>query len=126
MSNVDKKRMDSYNPNKDNTLLKPKEDMNKIKIINDDPTRRMIETEQDLRIQDLPIGKLRLDALKHVKEMPISDDGSLPSPTKDYIYSQASTSGKSNWLQMGPTAIPDGQTASTYYWDPNIPALITG
>ena len=58
----------------------------------DDPLRRMIETERDLRARDLPIGKLRLDALKHAREMPISDDGSLPSPTEDYIYFQASTS----------------------------------
>ena len=86
----------------------------------------MIETERDLRAQDLPIGKLRLDALKHAREMPISDDGSLPSPTEDYIYSQPSISGKSNWLQLGPTAIPNGQTISTYYWAQNIPALISG
>jgi hypothetical protein len=92
----------------------------------DDPFRRMIETERDLRARDLPIGKLRLDVLKHAREMPISDDGSLPSPTEDYIYSQASTSGKSNWLQIGPTAIPDGQTISSYYWPSNIPALISG
>jgi hypothetical protein len=86
----------------------------------------MIETERDLRGKDLPIGKLRLDALAHAREMPISDDGLLPSPTQDYIYSQASISGKSNWLQLGPTAIPNGQTISTYYWPQNIPALISG
>jgi hypothetical protein len=125
MSNVNKKKTDNYELNKEGTLLKSKEDSDKIKI-NDDPTRRMIETERDLRIQDLSIGKLRLDALKLAKEMPISDDGSLPSTTEEYIYSQASTSRKSNWLQLGPTAIPDGQTISTYYWDSNIPALITG
>jgi hypothetical protein len=92
----------------------------------DDPFRRRIETRRDLRARDLPIGKLRLEALRHAREMPISDDGSLPSPTEDYIYSQPSTSGKSNWLQLGPTAIPNGQTISTYYWDQNIPALISG
>lgn len=58
----------------------------------DDPFRRMIETERDLRAQDLPIGKLRLETLTHARRMPISDDDTLPSPTEDFIYSQASFS----------------------------------
>ena len=67
----------------------------------DDPLRWMIETQLDLRVHDLPIGKLRLEALEHANKMPISDDGSLPPPTEDYIYSQPSISVKSNWLQLG-------------------------
>jgi len=84
------------------------------------------ETTKDLDEGNLPISKLRLKALEHAKEMPIADEGSPPIHTEYYYYSQPSISRKSNWLQIGPTAIPDGQTISGYYSDANIPAIVTG
>jgi len=35
-------------------------------------------------------------ALEHARHMLISDDGSLPPPTGDYIYSRQAISGKTN------------------------------
>jgi hypothetical protein len=35
-------------------------------------------------------------AIEHARHMLISDDGSLPTPTEDYIYSQQAISGKTN------------------------------
>jgi hypothetical protein len=96
-------------------------------IIEDDPLRRFVETTSDLGGLSQPIGKLRLVALEHALRMPISDDGSLPPIMEDYNYSQPATPGKSNWLQLGPTATPDAQTLSTYYyWPANISAIVTG
>jgi hypothetical protein len=96
-------------------------------IIEDDPLRRFVETTSDLARSDQQIGKLRLVALEHALRMPISDDGSLPPTAEDYNYSQPATPGKTNWLQLGPTATPDAQTLSTYYyWPANISAIVTG
>ena len=75
------------------------------------------------------ISKLRLAALKQAREMPVSDDSGVPVPSlPGYIFSQPAIPGASNWVQVGPTAIPHGQTLSTYYRPVkyNIPALIAG
>ena len=95
-------------------------------ILIDDPLKRFKETTQDLGEMNLPVSKLRLKALEHAKKMPISEDGIFQSDTEYYYYSQPAISGKSNWLQIGPTAIPEGQSISTYYSDTNIPAIVTG
>jgi hypothetical protein len=52
--------------------------------------------------------------------------GTIASQTPEYVYSQQAIPGASNWVQLGPTAVPGGQTLSTYYNIPNIPALVTG
>ena len=68
-------------------------------------------------------------ALKHAREMPVSDDSGVITPSLPrYIFSQPAIPRASNWIQVGPTAIPRGQTISTYYrpLKYNIPALIAG
>jgi photosystem II stability/assembly factor-like uncharacterized protein len=74
------------------------------------------------------ISNLRLAALKQAREMPVSDDSGVPVPSlPGYIFSQPAIPGASNWIQVGPTAIPHGQTISTYYpLKYNIPALVAG
>jgi photosystem II stability/assembly factor-like uncharacterized protein len=95
------------------------------KILEDDPERRAIETIADQQSSTEKISQLRLKALEEALRMPVLDEGSRPK--KSYIYSQLPVSEKSNWLQLGPTAVPDGQTLSTYYyWPVNISALVTG
>ena len=65
--------------------------------------------------------------MEHARKMPTSDENSSTlSKEEQYFYAQRAVHGKSNWLQLGPTAIPNGQTASTYYQNFNIPALIAG
>jgi photosystem II stability/assembly factor-like uncharacterized protein len=80
----------------------------------DNPRLRNQASRMDMSVassDELP-GELRLLALERVSgELNVSVP---PIP------------GGSNWVQMGPTAIPDGQTISTYYNKPNIPALVTG
>jgi len=128
MSNANKKKIDSYELPKEGTLSKDK-DSNKIKINNDDPLRRYIETTNDIDKTNQHISLLRLEALEHARKMPTSYNNVFPafSEEEQYNYSQKAVSGKSNWLQLGPTAIPNGQTASTYYYPYyNIPALIAG
>jgi hypothetical protein len=81
----------------------------KYKEYNDNPYKRY-----EAGIRDLidpadnvkPISMLRIAALKHARLMPISEDGDVDSETAEYIYSQPASSGKSNWIQMGPTAMP--------------------
>src|SRR5688572_1590049 len=80
----------------------------------DDPERRIRETTLDRVEEETPFSKLRLEALEAAKKMPIDEEGNLQSPIEDYIYSQPSDRGKSNWLQIGPTSIPDGQSFSSY------------
>jgi hypothetical protein len=90
----------------------------------DDPFLRHIASILDLGEQDL--SKLKLRALEHARHMPISDDGSLPSPTED--FSQQAMPGKTNWLQVGPTCIRDSQWLSSYYyyWPAYIPTSGSG
>jgi photosystem II stability/assembly factor-like uncharacterized protein len=80
----------------------------------DDPRQRNQASRKDISVssgEEFP-GELRLLALERASgELNV---GVPPIP------------GGSNWIQMGPTAIPDGQTISTYYDKPNIPALVTG
>jgi photosystem II stability/assembly factor-like uncharacterized protein len=92
----------------------------------DDPFLRHIASTLDLGEPELTISKLKLRALEHARHMPTSDDGTLPSPTEDYIYSQQAIPGKTNWLQVGPTCIRDSQSLSTYYWPVNIPTSSSG
>jgi photosystem II stability/assembly factor-like uncharacterized protein len=93
----------------------------------DDPYLRHQETAMDLAAEGKPISKLRLAALKQARQMHVSDDGTPGPQTAEHIFSQPTISEKSNWVQMGPTAIPDGQTIATYYGKPNIPAaMVTG
>ena len=92
----------------------------------DDPFLRHIASTLDLGEQELTISKLKLRALEHARQMPISDDGSLPSPTEDYIYSQQAIRGKTNWLQVGPTCIRDITSLSSYYWPAYIPTSGSG
>ena len=71
------------------------------------------------------ISQYRLKSLEEALKMPVLYEESCPK--EDYRYAQKAVSGKNNWLQIGPTAIPDGQTTATYYYDDaNIPALING
>jgi len=129
MSDINKKRMDNYDLHKDITLLKTKEeDINKIEIVDDDPLRRRIETTSDIAKTNQRISLLRLKALNQAKKMPTSYDNISPTfpQEEQYIYSQKAVHGKSNWLQIGPTVITDGQTLSTYYRYANIPTLIAG
>ena len=105
----------------DKNIIEPGE------IDDDDPERRIRETTLDIVEEELPLSKLRLKALDDAKKMPIDDEGSLQSTTEDYIYSQPTEQGKSNWLQIGPTSIPDGQSISTYYyWPGNLSTNVTG
>jgi photosystem II stability/assembly factor-like uncharacterized protein len=80
----------------------------------DDPWQRTQVSRKDISVsnnEQFP-GELRLIALERVGgELNVAIP---PIP------------GGSNWIQMGPTAIPDGQTISTYYGKPNIPKLVTG
>ena len=100
-------------------------DSNVASTVNDNPERRIRETTLDMLEEELPLSKLRLKALADAKNLPIDDEGTAQSPIEDYKYSQPGDPGKSNWLQLGPTAIPDGQTLSSYYGG-NIPGLVTG
>ncbi len=89
--------------------------------------RRLIESTRDIDKTSEKISLLRLKALEHARKMPTSDENSSTlSKEEKYFYAQRAVHGKSNWLQLGPTAIPNGQTASTYYQNFNIPALIAG
>ncbi len=80
----------------------------------DDPWQRNQASRMDLSVsnsEEFP-GELRLLALERASgELNVAVP---PIP------------GGSNWIQLGPTAIPDGQTISTYYGKPNMPALVTG
>jgi hypothetical protein len=130
MNDVDKKSMDSHDQHKDNIFLKINEaETNKIKISDDDPFRRIIETTSDIDNTNQLISLFRLKALEHARKMPTSYDNVssiLNKKEEQYIYSQKAVPRKSNWLQIGPTAIANGQTASTYYNYANMPALIAG
>ena len=90
-----------------------KKSANKIvKRLADNPLLRHRATMSDLFAKDkkLPLGELRVDALKHTSMM-------LPKvPFFEHKISGPPVSGASNWVQLGPTAIPDGQTLSTYYY----------
>lgn len=93
----------------------------------DNPFLRHQATTLDLSADGKPISRLRLVALNHARKMPVSDDGTSIPQTAEYIYSQPASPGASNWIQLGPTAVPGGQTLSTYYPPfENIPALVTG
>src|SRR5438552_9249808 len=70
----------------------------------DDPLQRHQELSRDRRIgsEDQDLGKLRLAALEYLRQMPQADADETIAPVP----------GTSNWVQMGPTAIPKGQTYS--------------
>jgi photosystem II stability/assembly factor-like uncharacterized protein len=58
------------------------------------------------------MARLRLTALNHSRGMPHIDDGApvmMAAPMGD-VEMVAPVSGVSNWVQLGPTAIPNGQT----------------
>ena len=81
----------------------------------DDPLSRQEATVFDLysnNQESKPVSKLRDKALKHVRKMPaLKVDGSFISNCEDNSYI-APISGASNWVQLGPTAVPRGQTYS--------------
>src|SRR4051812_41932527 len=83
---------------------------------NDDPYRRQLETNSDLKDKSQPISLLRLKALEQARRMPSSygDNSHVLPEDENYFYAQRAAAGKSNWIQIGPTAIAYGQTASTY------------
>ncbi|MBD0373928.1 MAG: hypothetical protein ICV60_24170, partial [Pyrinomonadaceae bacterium] len=60
------------------------------------------------------MAKLRLAALESSREMPEADPGApiLMAPALTGVEMVAAVVGVSNWVQMGPTAIPKGQTYS--------------
>ena len=80
-------------------------------LSDDDPERRSIETVFDQGGSIETISQQRLKSLEEALRMPVLYEESRPK--EDYYYAQKAVSGKSNWLQVGPTAIPDGQTAAT-------------
>jgi photosystem II stability/assembly factor-like uncharacterized protein len=80
--------------------------------LEDNPLLRHQSTMSDLFPKDknIPLGKLRVNGLEHSGKM-------LPkAPLAEHKFSAPPTSGSSNWVQIGPTAIPGGQTLSTYYY----------
>jgi photosystem II stability/assembly factor-like uncharacterized protein len=84
------------------TDVAPKEDFNRATPPPDDPLQRHEELNADHKLgsEGKPIADLRLAALEHAREMPATAD----------IESVASLAGASNWVQLGPTVIPKGQT----------------
>jgi photosystem II stability/assembly factor-like uncharacterized protein len=66
------------------------------------------------------LAKLRLAAWEHSRRMPAHDTGgpvmamtgALPAAAPGGIAMVAPVAGTSNWVQLGPTAIPNGQTHS--------------
>jgi photosystem II stability/assembly factor-like uncharacterized protein len=97
------------------------------KRLEDNPLLRHRSTMSDLFPKDkkIPLGKLRVNALERTGKM-------LPkTPLVEHKFSAPPTSGASNWVQIGPTAVPGGQTLSTYYY-PNFTrerpttAIVTG
>jgi hypothetical protein len=109
-----------------NSLRKNIDNNNIPSQVEDDPERRIRETTLDRVEEETPFSKLRLEALNAAKKMPIDEEGTLQSPIEDYKYSQPSDRGKSNWLQIGPTSIPDGQSFSSYNSNDNISTNVTG
>jgi photosystem II stability/assembly factor-like uncharacterized protein len=87
----------------------------------DNPYARHDAAIIDLAADGKPISKLRLTALEQARQMPVSDNGSIGPQTPVYIFSQLPVPKGSNWVQMGPTAIPHGQTHSS-----KSNALVTG
>ena len=78
----------------------------------DNPLLRHRSTMSDLfaKNKDIPLGKFRLNALERAAKM-------LPKTSLvEYKFSAPATPGVSNWIQMGPTSVPGGQTLSTYYY----------
>jgi photosystem II stability/assembly factor-like uncharacterized protein len=76
----------------------------------DDPLQRHSETEADLALSAAPSadsmtpGRLRLAALQFAQTM------ASPAPETPGGGTVPPTSGGSNWTQLGPLAIPNGQT----------------
>jgi hypothetical protein len=81
-----------------------------------DPVLRHKATTVDVfsGSRDQPLSQLRLDALKDAGEMQ-SSDSQVSATTVPLLESSITVpplSGGSNWVQLGPTAIPFGQTTS--------------
>jgi photosystem II stability/assembly factor-like uncharacterized protein len=81
-----------------------------------DPVLRLKATTMDVfsGIRDQPLSQLRLDALKDAGEMQ-TFDSQVPATTVPLLENRITVpplSGGSNWVQLGPTAIPFGQTTS--------------
>jgi len=70
----------------------------------DNPLQRHRELNADLNLgsEGMPLADLRLAALEQARKMPTTAD----------VESVAPLAGASNWVQLGPTVIPKGQTYS--------------
>ena len=80
--------------------------------LEDNPLLRHQSTMSNLfpKEKKLPLGKLRVNALERTGKM-------LPkTPLAEHKFLAPPTSGASNWVQIGPTAVPGGQMLSTYYY----------
>jgi hypothetical protein len=78
----------------------------------DNPMLRHDELKLDRAFgsEDKKLAKLRLDAIEHASKMPKEDEtGEAETEGGDGLTFQP-VPGISNWVQMGPTAIPNGQT----------------
>lgn len=68
-------------------------------LIKDNPQRRQKETSSHLMGVSNISNEIRLEAIRQTKEIIQLASSQLPEDEKDY-----------NWLQVGPTCIPSGQT----------------
>ncbi len=84
------------------TDVAQKKDFNRATSPPDDPLQRHEELNADRKLgsEGKPLTDLRLAALEHARKMPTTAD----------IESVAPLAGASNWVQLGPTVIPKGQT----------------
>src|SRR6266699_4710384 len=88
------------------TDVAQKKDFNRATSPPDDPLQRREELNADRKLgsEGKPLTDLRLAALEHARKMPTTADSEAV----------ASLAGASNWVQLGPTVIPKGQTYDTH------------
>src|SRR6188472_902565 len=99
-----KKRRDVSNKKFNNNLIRAPP--------TDNPHLRNEANIMDLAGGNKLVSKLRLKALEEARDMPVSDDGTKDLQPSEYVFSQPAVKNGSNWVQIGPTAIPYGQTRS--------------
>jgi hypothetical protein len=73
----------------------------------DNPDLRQEQTTRDRAAKGKPIASLRLTALRQAREMPASEDGTPDVSADPSVFSQAPVAQRDNWIQLGPTAIPN-------------------
>jgi photosystem II stability/assembly factor-like uncharacterized protein len=98
---------------------KPRKQRKKISEVSKsphDPVLRHKATTVDIfsGSDDQPLSQLRLDALKDAAEMQTSDSqvSATAAPLLESRITVPPLSGGNNWVQLGPTSIPFGQTTS--------------